>query len=160
MTHRSRRWRLALLALVGGFGAPAVAADIVLKNAWMQPAAAGAAKAGVYLDLRTDVSLKLVGATSPMAKSVAIVLVDRNPNGTLAERTVKEVDLPGGKELRFAFNGDRLELRDIGENLTTGAFVPLTLHFVEGPNLRPTVEIGVLVRGVIPPPEGPAAKPN
>ena len=142
--------------------APAGAADITLKNAWMRPARAGAVPNGIYLEITTDVPLKLVGASSPLAKSVAIVLVDQNPDGTSTEKTVKEFELPGGKETRFAFNGNRLELRDIVETLPPGANVPLTLEFVEVKgNARNTITIEVLVRGVIlPPAPEPDAKPN
>ena len=49
-------------------------------------------------------------------------------------------------------------LYDISETLTPGASVPVTLLFVEGPDKRQSVDIDVLVRGVILPPPDP--KPN
>jgi periplasmic copper chaperone A len=150
---------VALAALLCNLSAPAAASDIVLKNAWMRPEQAGAAKAGVYVDIRTDVPLTLVGVTTPVAKSVAIVLVDQNSDGTTTERTVKELDLPGGRETRFAYNGSRLELREITETLSPGASVGLKLQFVEQPDRRVAVEINVLVRGVMLPPE-PGSKSN
>ncbi|MEO8674544.1 MAG: copper chaperone PCu(A)C [Casimicrobiaceae bacterium] len=152
----------AAAALLVCLCAPAGATDITLKNAWMRPARAGPAPAYVYVDITTDVALKLVGASSPLAKSVAIVLVDNKPDGTSAEATVKDFELPGGKETRFAYNGNRLEMRDVFENLAPGASVPLKLEFVEVKgNARNTIEIEVLVRGVIlPPPPEPDAKPN
>jgi copper(I)-binding protein len=140
--------------------APAFAADITLKNAWMRPVRAGMPTAAVYVDIRTDVPLRLVGARSPIAKSAGIVLVNQNLDGTTTERPVAEVEIPGGQETRFAYNGSRIELRDIVETLPPGANVPLTLEFVEGKgSARHAIEIGVLVRGVILPPAPEQGKP-
>jgi copper(I)-binding protein len=141
--------------------APVLAADITLKNAWMRPARAGYPTVGVYVDITTDVALKLVGASSPVAKSAGIVLVDRNADDTLTERPVNEVEIAAGRETRFALNGNRIELREIKEDLPPGADVPLTLEFVEAKgNARHTIAIGVLVRGVIlPPPLQPGQTP-
>jgi len=150
---RSAMGRLALVALAGLAAGSAIAADISLKNAWVRPTRAGYPTAFVYVDIRTDVPLKLVGARSPVAKSAAIVLVDQNPDGSTTERTVKEADVPAGQETRFAYNGSRIELRDVVEDLPPGGNVPLTLEFVEAKgNARHAIEIGVLVRGVILPP--------
>ncbi len=131
------------------------AANITVKNAWMRPARAGTAAAGVYVDIATDVPLKLVGATSPVAKSVAIVLVELKPDGTSVDHVVKEAEIPGGKETRFAYNGSRLNLKDISDNLLPGVLIPMTLSFIEGSNNRQNVDIQVLVRGVILPPAEP-----
>jgi copper(I)-binding protein len=140
--------------------APAGAADIRIKNAWMRPARAGTATAGVYLDITTDVPLTLVGATSTIAKSVAIVQVDPQLDGTSVEKIVKEWKLPGGKETRFAYNGSRLDLSDIGADLAPGISISMTLLFIEGPDKRQAVDIDVLVRGVILPPAEPEPKAN
>ena len=143
-------------------GAPAGASDITLSNAWMRPARAGAAATGVYFDVRTDVPLKLVGARSAFAKSSAIVLVKQNLDGSSTETQVKEFDLPGGEQTRFALNGNHVELREIQEDLPPGITVPVMIEFVETKgNIRRALEIGVLVRGVIlPPPPEPEAKKN
>ena len=153
--------RGAFAAVVGLFlVSPVDAADITVKNAWMRPVRAGAPAAGVYVDIVTNVPLKLVGAKSRVAKSAAIVVVDQKPDGTSVDNVVKEFALPGGKETRFAYNGNRVDLYDITENLMPGASVPVTLLFVEGPELRQSVDIDVLVRGVILPPAEPETKPN
>src|SRR5512132_51259 len=99
-------------------GAPASAADITVKNAWMRPVRAGATAAAVYVDILTNVPLKLVGASSRVANSAAVVVVDQKPDGTSVDNVVKEFALAGGKETRFAYNGNRIALYDIGETLT------------------------------------------
>jgi copper(I)-binding protein len=158
LPHRLCGALAATLALL--FCAPAGAADITIKNAWMRPVRAGTATAGMYVDITTDVPLTLVGATSPMAKSVVIVQVDPKPDGTSDEKAVKEWQLPGGKETRFAYNGSRLDLSNIAADLTPGISIPMTLLFSEGPDKRQAVDIDVLVRGVILPPAEPQPKPN
>ena len=154
--------RAVAAALFLCLGAPAGAADITLSNAWMRPTRASAPTAAVYLDVRTDVPLKIVGASSPMAQSAVIVLVTQNPDGSATERTVKEFDLAGGAQTRFALNGNHIQLRDIQEDLRPGANVPLTIEFAEPKgDARHKIEIGVLVRGVLlPPADEPGAKTN
>lgn len=143
--------------------APAVAADITLSNPWMRPTRAGTPTAAVYVDVKTDVPLRLVGASSPVAKLAGIRLVRQNPDGSTTETPVKEFDIPGGGVTRFALNGNHIELREIQQDLHPGANVPLTLEFVEPKgDAKHSIEIGVLVRGVIlPPPIEPGNKaPN
>ena len=149
------RRRGVAAALLSCLVASAGAADITIKNAWTRPARANTAAGGVYFDVVTNVPLKLLGATSPVAKSVAIVLVEQKPDGTSVDNIVNEVDLPGGKETRFAYNGNRLDLKEIADNLMPGATIPMTLQFVEGSNNRQDVDIHVVVRGGTLPPAEP-----
>ena len=60
------------------------------------------------------------------------MLVDQNPDGTTTDHPVKEADILAGQETRFAYNGSRIELRDIVEDAARqAATVPLTLEFAE-----------------------------
>ena len=141
---------LLIAALAASVALPAYAIDISLKNAWMRPARAGSSAAAVYVDITTDVPLKLVGGTTSVAKSVGIVLVDQNPDGTTTDHPVKEADVLPGPPTRFAYNGSRIELRELVEDCHPGGNVPVTLEFVDPKtNARHAIEIGVLVRGVI-----------
>ena len=150
---------IAALAATPAF--PAYAADISLKNAWMRPARAGSAATAMYVDITTDVPLKLVGGTTSVARSIGIVLVDQNPDGTTTDHPVKEADILPGPATRFAYNGSRIELRDLVEDVYPGGNIPVTLEFVEPKtNARHSIEIGVLVRGVILPPSEAGQKPE
>ncbi len=143
---------LPLAALATLVALPASATDISLKNAWMRPARIGNATAAVYVDITSDVPLKLVGGKTSVAKSVGFVLVDQNSDGTTTDHPVKEADILAGRETRFAYNGSRIELRDIVEDVNPGGNIPLTLEFAEANGARRSIEIGVLVRGVLLPP--------
>ena len=141
---------LFIAAFAACLALPTYATDISLKNAWMRPARAGSSAAAVYVDITTDVPLKLVGGATSVAKSIGIVLVDQNPDGTTTDHPVKEADIVPGPPMRFAYNGSRIELRDLVEDCHPGGNVPVTLEFVEPKtNARHAIEIGVLVRGVI-----------
>jgi len=154
--------RIALAAaLFAGLAAGATAADITVRNAWMRPVRADTPTAGVYFDVLTNTPIRLVGATSAVAKSIAIVLVNDKPDGTSVETIVKQFDLPAGKETRFAYNGNRLDLLEVAQTLQPGMSVPIRLIFFQAPDLQQTVDIDVLVRGVIlPPAPEPDAKKN
>ena len=148
-------------ALFLGFAAWAAAADITVRNAWMRPVRAGTQANGVYVDITSSVPIRLIGATTSVAKSVVIVLVDQKSDGTSVDNVVKQVEIPGGTETRFAYNGNRLDLLDVTETLSPGVSVPLKLVFLEAPDRQQTVDIDVLVRGVILPPRAePDAKTN
>ena len=160
MTVSFRFARAMLAAILLGLGASALAADITLSNPWMRPTRAGTPTAAVYVDVKTDVPLTLVGASSPVAKSAGIRLVRQNLDGSTTETPVQEFDIAGGTVTRFAFNGNHIELREIQEDLYPGANVPLTLDFVEPRgDAKHSIEIGVVVRGILlPPPAEPGTK--
>ena len=148
---------LALAALAALVAVPALATDISLKNAWMRPARAGTPAGAMYVDITTDVPLKLIGGSTSVAKSIGFLLVDQNPDGTTTEHPVKEADIPAGQPTRFAYNGSRIELVDMVEDVYPGGNVPVTLEFVEPKSgMRHLIEIGVLVRGVMLPPPSEA----
>jgi len=151
---------LPLAALATLTALPAFAIDISLKNAWMRPARSGNASAAVYVDITSDVALKLVGGKTSVAKAVGFVLVDQNPDGTTTDHPVKEADIPAGRETRFAYNGSRIELRDIVEDVNPGGNIPLTLEFADTNGALHSIEIGVLVRGVMLPPAAEPGRPS
>jgi copper(I)-binding protein len=133
---------LALAAL------PSLAAPLI-QNAWMRPAAAGAASADAYADIVTPTAVTLVRVRTPVARAVEIVILDpRDP--AAAPKTVDRLDLKSG-ETRFALRGSVLRLRDIQSTLTTERPVPLTFEFVDDAGTRSDVEVPVQVRGLLPP---------
>jgi len=140
-------------------------ADVALVNAWMRPAPAGAEAARVYVDIRSDRALDLVGARTPVAKSVAIVHV-----GTIGdestEKVVKTFPVHGGTTTRLAYRGDHLRLVGVTRNVGNGDPVPLTLVFKDGAGKTSEASTQVTVRGLLlpqqmtpPVQDAPHAKP-
>jgi copper(I)-binding protein len=150
---------LALAALA----APAAAVDIQLRNAWARPMAKGYPVARVYVDIRSDTALKLVGAASPASRSVALVSAGIKADGR-DEKPVEVTEIEVGRETRLALHGDYLELREVLDDKMTGATIPLRLEFVDGDGSHYAAETTAVVRGIAlqPPPEpaGRRAQPK
>jgi len=166
VSPRSAGARLAAAVCATGtafaFAAPATGADIRLANAWTRPMGQGYPTAEVYVDIRSDVTVKLVRASSAAAKSVAIIVVRENPDGTRAATAVRELEVPAGRETRLALYGNHLELREIQEQKAPGMSVPLKLEFVDSAGKKQIVEIDAVVRGVVlrPPPPAEPQQPQ
>jgi len=154
------RVTVALAVAAAIVALPAAAATIELMNAWARPMAKGYPVARAYVDIRSDTPLKLVGASSPVAKSIGIVSAGIKPDGS--DETPKEVralDVAAGRDTRLALNGDYLELRDVLEDKAPGATFVLRLEFVDDAGKRQVAETEAVVRGVTLPPPPPAAVP-
>jgi len=138
----------------------ASAAEIELRNAWARPMAKGYPVAAVYVDIRSDTALKLVGAGSPVAKSIGIVSAGIKPDGSdETPKEVRELNVGAGRDTRLALNGDYLELREVLEDKGPGATIPIRLEFVDASGKRFTAETTALVRGITLQPPLPAAVP-
>jgi hypothetical protein len=139
-----------LSALAGG----ALAADIKLTSAWMRPAPAGS-DANAYVDISSDTPLTLVGATSPVARRVELVLVKKY-DGTDPGKVVKRMAVEAGTPMRLAYRGSHLRLVGVRRDLLMGAPVPVTLQFRDRAGKRLTADAAVAVRGLaMPMPETP-----
>jgi copper(I)-binding protein len=141
-------------------------ADVALLNAWMRPAPAGAQAARVYVDIKSDRSLDLVGARTPVAKSVAIVHVGRIGDES-TEKVVKTFAVLGGTTTRLAYLGDHLRLVGVTRDVGNGDPVPLTLVFKEAGGKTVEASTQVTVRGLLlpqqmapPMQDAPHAKPK
>jgi periplasmic copper chaperone A len=133
----------------------ASAAEIVLRNAWMRPAPTGAAQARAYVDIDSDVALKLTGASTPAARKVVLVQV-RTRETTIDESVVRSLPIKAGTTTRLAFNGDHLRLTGITHDIGNGTPVPLTLTFRDATGKTLHASTDVLVRGLLRPGQVPA----
>jgi hypothetical protein len=131
----------ALLAL------PAYAVDIKTTSAWMRPAEAGA-DASAYVDIVSDTPLRLTGATTPVARKVQLVVVQRT-DGTDPGKVVKSLDVAAGTPLRLAYKGSHLRLLGVKKPLVNGTPVPLTLQFRDKAGKRYTAVADVQVHGLV-----------
>ncbi len=151
---RARIARVLLAALALAASATATA-QVALQNAWMRPAPGGS-DARAYVDIRSDVSAELVGASTPVAKKVVIVRV-KTIGDPSTEQVVKAFAVPGGTTTRLAYLGDHLRLVGMKQPVTNGDPVPLKLTFRTAAGKRFDAETNVLVRGVLAPQVAPPA---
>ena len=154
MMKRASHGALLLAALAAH--SLAYAAGVTLSTAWMRPAPAQAEAARVYVDIASDTTLELVGASTPVAREVVIVRV-----GTIGdestEQVVKSFPVPAGRTTRLAYRGDHLRLVGIKRDLANGDPVPLTLAFKDAAGKRVEASTSVTVRGILLPQQMPAA---
>jgi copper(I)-binding protein len=147
----TRSWLVGACLLA--FASVAIAAQVSLSSVWMRPAVAGAETARVYVDIRSDANVDLVGASSPVARKIEIVKV-KTIGDPASETVVKKFEVPGGTTTRLAYLGDHLRLVGVKRSLNNGDPVPITLRFVDARGKRFEVESYVTVRGLV----FPAAK--
>lgn len=138
--------------------APGVAraADIVLRNAWMRPAPAGAEAARVYVDIDSDAAVELTEATTTFAKKVEIVRT-ATIGDPATEKVVASYPVPARTRTRLAYRGDHLRLVDLTRDARNGEPVPLVLVFTDGTGRRIEATVEVTVRGLLLPGQVPAA---
>ncbi len=151
--RNSLRGTVAACALAVACGA--VAADVVLRTAWLRPAAKGMAEALVYVDIVSDVSLTLVGASTPVAEKVELVEVKLNADPP-ESKVVEAMPVPAGKTTRLAYKGSHLRLVGINKDLGNGTAVPVTLLFKSADGKEVTAKIDAQVRGLLSPRQMPA----
>ncbi len=147
------RLGVALVLLCALAGA-AHAAEVTLKNAWMRPAPAGADSARAYVDVTSDASLVLTGATTPVAGKVQIVLVQTIGDPS-TEAVVPTLAVPAGGTTRLAYRGNHLRLSGITRDIANGDPVPLTLTFTDGAGKTVKATTDILVRGLLLPQQMP-----
>ena len=115
-------------------------ADVKLEEAWLRPAYAGQPAAMVYVDIRSTRALKLVGASSPVAKRAALVLVDP-PGADAAHKVVRELPVAANGATRLAYLGSHVRLIGIERDLKPGESIPVTLTFVGADGKRLTANL-------------------
>jgi copper(I)-binding protein len=139
--------RALVLLAAALFALPAGAVDIKVSSAWMRPAQTGT-DASAYVDILSDTPLRLVGATTPLARKVELVAVGRT-DGTDPGKVVKAMAVPGGAPLRLAYKGSHLRLVGIRKPLANGAPVPVTLQFVDKTGKRYSAVADIRVHGLV-----------
>jgi copper(I)-binding protein len=146
----------ALAAACTVLAADPVAGNVVLKTAWLRPAAAGMPEAQAYVDIVSETDLELVGASTPFAKKVELVQVTMK-NDLPQQEVVKSLPVPGGKTTRLAYRGSHLRLVEITTSFGNANKVPLTLAFKSPDGNDVTASIDAQVRGLLLPQQVPAA---
>ena len=137
----------------------AMADEVTLKAAWLRPAAAGMSEAQAYVDISSNANLELVGASTPFARKVELVLVSTT-NVQPESKVVPSIAVPAGVTTRLAYRGSHLRLVEITKDLGNGTSVPLTLAFKSPDGRELTATIDAQVRGLLLPQQLPTPTPK
>ncbi len=131
-------------AIAIGITLPAYA-GVTITDAWVKATAPGQTTAAAYLQIKSDDAAKLVGVSSPAAKTTQIHEMKMEGN-VMHMRPLDELDLPAGKTVEFKPGSYHIMLTDIVKPLKQGATVPLTLTIEGADKQRQSVEVKAQVR--------------
>ena len=120
---------------------------IQVTNAWARATVAGQKVGGVYMDIRSAGSARLVSAASPAAAKVEIHNMKMD-NGVMKMFPVDGIDLPAGQTVKLAPGGYHVMLVDLKQGLKKGDTAQLTLTIEDAKKSRQTVTVNAEVRDV------------
>ena len=140
-------WMLLVSAL-------AIAQQTVeVTNAWARATVPAQKAGGVFMDLRSPVSARLISVSSPIAGTVQIHNM-KMENGIMKMFAVDGIDLPPGQTVKLAPGGYHVMLLGLKRQIKEGDTIPLSL-VVEGPDgKRETLQVNARARAVNAPAHG------
>ena len=142
LNGRSTRYAFVALALLS---APLYAQEVSVKDPWVRGTVQGQSATGAFMELTGKSNARLVGAASPVAKTVEVHNM-KVENGVMKMFPVDVIDLPAGKPVKLAPGGYHVMLMGLQKPLNAGDKVPLKLTFELANKKRETVDLNVDVR--------------
>ncbi|MDM0046983.1 copper chaperone PCu(A)C [Variovorax dokdonensis] len=104
-------------------------APVEVSGAWVRRAVPGQSGTGAFMTLKSDSTLRLVGASTPLA-GVAEVHEMKMEGDTMKMRQLdKGLELPAGQSVELKPGGYHLMLMDLKQEIAAGSSVPLQLKF-------------------------------
>jgi periplasmic copper chaperone A len=122
-----------------------VHAAVTATDAWVRGTVAAQKTTGAFLTLESTEDAKLVGVSTPAAKS-AEIHESRQTQGRVQMNEVDEVPLPAGKRVELKPGGYHVMLVDLARPLGEGDNVPLTLTIEDKRGKRTQLEVRAPVR--------------
>jgi copper(I)-binding protein len=124
------RFACLLAALLASFASYSYAAGntagIVTSGGWIRATAPGQDQAGADLSITSKQSATLIGASSPVCKTVQLHTMTME-GGMMKMREVRAIELPAGKRVNLRDSGYHLMMIGLKAPLKEGDTVPLTL---------------------------------
>ena len=134
---------LAALALMGVV-LPALAQTTV-SDAWVRASVPHQQSTGAFMTLTADTDSKLVGVSSPVAKTVQVHGMTMNGD-VMSMHEAKVVELPAGKAVSLDPNGYHVMLIGLAKQVKEGEQVPLTLVIEDAKGGKQTLHVQAPVR--------------
>lgn len=136
---------LAVLAL-SGLALPALA-DTTVSDAWVRASVPHQQATGAFMTLTASDDSKLLGVSSPVAKTVQIHEMTMNGE-VMGMRQVPSVALPAGKAVSLDPSGLHVMLMGLVEQVKEGQQVPLTLTVEDSQGQRQTLQVQAPVKAL------------
>ena len=136
---------LAVLAL-SGLALPALA-DTTVSDAWVRASVPHQQATGAFMTLTASDDSKLLGVSSPVAKTVQVHEMTMNGE-VMGMRQVPSVALPAGKAVSLDPSGLHVMLMGLVEQVKEGQQVPLTLTVEDSQGQRQTLQVQAPVRAL------------
>lgn len=133
-------------ALIACASMPAWAASISVTDAWVRATMPGQKVSGAYMQIRSDVDARLVGAASPAVPRVEVHEMKMDGD-VMRMREVKAVDLPKGRTVTLEPGGFHIMLLNLQKPIVAGDAIPLTL-VVESGGRKQTVAVKAMARAM------------
>ena len=144
--------RLGALALLATCALSA-RAEVTVVRPWVRATVAGQSEAGAFMTIKSTEALKLVAASSPVAKRVEVHKMSME-QGMMRMRPVDALDIPANGTVELKPGGFHVMLVGIDKPLTKGEVVPVTLVFQGADGKKISTEVKAEVRALNAAPDG------
>ena len=120
-------------------------AAVTATDAWVRGTVPAQKTTGAFVTLQSSEDAKLVGVSTPLAKS-AEIHTSNEAQGVVHMHAVEAVKLPAGQRVELKPGGFHVMLVDVSRPLGEGDQVPLTLTIEDAKGKRSQIEVKAPVR--------------
>ena len=120
-------------------------AEVTAKDAWVRGTVPSQKTTGAFMTLTSTEDVKIVAASSPVAKK-AEIHTSMMMNGVNMMHSTDSVALPAGKPVEFKNGGYHVMLMDLVKPVIPGQTVPITFTVVGKDGKSTQVEVKAEVR--------------
>jgi copper(I)-binding protein len=120
-------------------------AQVSVKDPWIRATVPQQKTTGIFMELKSDVDLKLVAARTPVAGAVEFHQMMMHGDN-MHMHALSSVDLPAGQAVALRPGSFHLMLLDLKQQVHAGAKVPVTLVFESKDGHRHTLDVQATAR--------------
>ncbi|HUL95903.1 MAG TPA: copper chaperone PCu(A)C [Usitatibacter sp.] len=133
------------LGMVASLCAFAANAAVTATDAWVRGTVPAQKTTGAFVTLQSSEEAKLVGVSTPLAKS-AEIHESSESQGVVHMHAIEAIRLPAGQRVELKPGGFHVMLVDLSRPLGEGDQVPLTFTIEDAHGKRTQIELRAPVR--------------
>ncbi len=122
-------------------------AQTSVEDAWVRATVPGQPATGAFMHITSTTDSKLVGVSSPVAKTVQIHQMSMKGD-VMNMQQVDSVELPAGKTVVFDSNGYHVMFMGLAAQVKEGDQVPVTLTVQDDKGVRQSIEVQAPARAL------------